>query len=213
MIRFGLFAALAALVNVLLFVLMGLVQHGQMRLDAMEGVYLVDFIRTPEPDPPPPQSHKPPPPEPPEPARLQTLPQMPMPAPARPAPPQLLAPQVNLELELRMDGGPYIGELLPAPAAVSVIPARALTPLVTLPPRYPPTARARRIEGFVETEFTVGTDGGTADIRIIKAQPEGVFERAAERAIRRWKFHAHRVNGEPMAVRARQRVDFRLESR
>ena len=84
---------------------------------------------------------------------------------------------------------------------------------MTLPPRYPPTARARRIEGFVEVEFTVKTDGSTADIRIIRAEPSSVFDRTTEQAIHRWRFQAHRVDGKPMAVQARQRVDFRLGSR
>jgi outer membrane biosynthesis protein TonB len=38
-----------------------------------------------------------------------------------------------------------------------------------------------------------------------------VFERATTQAVRRWRFQAHRVDGNPVAIRARQRVDFLLD--
>ncbi len=76
---------------------------------------------------------------------------------------------------------------------------------------YPPTARARRLQGYVEVEFTVNEEGGVQDIEVIGSEPAGAFDRAALRAIRRWKFEPHRVGGKAVAVRARQRVDFKLK--
>ncbi len=213
MMRFGLFGAFALLVNLLLFLLMSaMVRHGQMRLEENEAVSLVDFVRSREPEPPPPATRRPPPPEPPKQVKLLPLPRPDLPPPPRPMPTHLPAPRIQLDLAIQMDAGPYLGEVL-VPSAPALISARELTPLVTLPPRYPPTAKARRIEGFVEVEFSVDTDGKTADIRIIDAEPAGVFERAAQRAIRRWRFQAHVVEGKAVAVRARQRVDFRLSER
>jgi len=210
MMRFGLFGALALLVNLLLFLLMSaIVRNNQMRLEESEMVSLVDLVHTREPEPPPPPTRRPPPPEPPEPVKPQPLPRPDLSPPPRPMPMRLPAPRIELNLALQMDGGPYIGDML-APAAPAIISARELTPLVTLPPRYPPTARARRIEGFVEVEFTVDRNGGTSDIRVLAAEPAGVFERATEQAIHRWRFQAHVVEGKAVAVRATQRVDFHL---
>ena len=212
MIRFAPFVTLALLVNLLLFTLMSMVvEDGRLRLAGAEPVSLVDFIRTLEADAPPPALQRPPP-EPPEPVELQPLPKLSLPSPPQPNPVRWAPFAVELDLALDLGAGPYIGELL-APAAPAVISARHLTPLVTLPPRYPRTARLRRIEGFVEVEFTVEADGSTADIRIVEAQPAGIFERAARRAIGRWRFQAHVVEGKPVAVRAWQRVDFRLDRR
>lgn len=212
MIRFSLFAVLALGVNLLLFSLMSaMVQHSRLRLDATDVVALVDFVRPREQARPPPRRRVPPPQAPP-PARLQALPRPTMPSPPKPSALRVAAPRVNLQLDLQLDGGPYIGDML-APPPPAVISARDLTPLVTLPPRYPRSARSRRIEGFVEVEFTVEKDGTVADIHVVNAEPSGVFERSAQRAVRRWKFQAHVVDGEPVAVRARQRMDFKLRSR
>lgn len=213
MARMGLFAALAVLINLLLFMLMsGMVQHGRLRVQDLEPVTLVDFIRVPEvPETQPPD--RPPPPEPPERLVPQPLPPVLRPTAQRPPPPRLRMPEVNLHLDLEVTALPYLADPLPSPSMPVVISARNLSVVAALPPRYPQSARARRIEGFVELEFTVDRDGGTSDIRVVRADPSGVFERAAERAVSRWKFQPHEVNGKTVAVRARQRMDFRLKTR
>jgi protein TonB len=111
---------------------------------------------------------------------------------------------------MQTGAGPFLGAIRVAPEEPSLMLATELSPLSTPPPLYPPTARARRQEGFVEVEFTVAEDGKVRDIRVIRSDPPGVFERAAERSVRRWRFEPHRVQGEPMAVRARQRIEFEL---
>lgn len=210
--RIGAALLLAALVNLALFTLMSaMVGQGRSRLADSTLVQMVDFVR-PDPveEPEPKRLREPPPPRPKPPPAMQPLPQVELPRP-NVLPPRLRAPKVSLDLPLQLDGDPYLGDML-AESGPPVMLARDLTPLVTPPPFYPRTARVRRRQGFVEVEFTVDKEGGVRDIRVIGADPPGLFERAAKRAISRWKFEPHRVEGEAVAVRARQRVEFKLRS-
>jgi periplasmic protein TonB len=84
-------------------------------------------------------------------------------------------------------------------------------PLVQLRPLYPPQARMRQIEGYVTVEFVVGTDGAVVDPVVTEAQPLEVFDQAALRAVARWRFSPGVRAGEAVAVRVRQRVEFRLQ--
>lgn len=61
-------------------------------------------------------------------------------------------------------------------------------PLVRVEPIYPPRAAERRIEGWVQLEFTIGETGQVVDPAVVAAEPRGVFERAATRAVRKWKY-------------------------
>ena len=84
-------------------------------------------------------------------------------------------------------------------------------PLVRLQPIYPPAARIREIQGEVEVEFVVNADGTTAGLEVVSALPGDVFVNAALRAIRLWRFQPGTRNGEPVAVRVRQKVSFRIQ--
>lgn len=213
MIRWSLAVTFALLINLLLFLTMGaMVRHSQLRLDPAQVVSVVDFVRPAEPQPPPP-AHRSPPPDPPRPRALVPLPRVQAAALPRPDQPRIPAPKVELDLGLPPIGGPYLGEVAAPPTAPTVISARELTATLTLPPRYPPAARAGGTEGFVEVEFTVTAEGATKDIHLIAAHPPGVFEGTTERAIRSWRFQPHRSNGSPVEVRVRQRIDFRLDQR
>lgn len=55
-------------------------------------------------------------------------------------------------------------------------------------PGYPRIALARRAAGWAEVAFTVDAAGKTRDVRIVGAEPPGLFEDAAVRAVRRWRF-------------------------
>lgn len=74
---------------------------------------------------------------------------------------------------------------LVVPAAVE---AAMPVPLRMRQPTYPEDAYERGIEGRVVTEFGIGADGQVQDIRVIHAEPAGVFDLAALRAIRGWQF-------------------------
>ena len=70
-------------------------------------------------------------------------------------------------------------------------------PLVRVPPQYPQRAASRGVNGWVQLDFTITETGGVEDITVIAAEPTGYFERAAERALARWKYKPKIVDGRP----------------
>lgn len=81
--------------------------------------------------------------------------------------------------DIKLSGGPSMGG---AAADADVI------PLVRVQPMYPPSAAQQRIEGWVVLEFTISTTGSVKDARVLSAQPNNIFNRAALQAIRKWKY-------------------------
>ncbi len=104
----------------------------------------------------------------------------------------------------------------PAPSAPAAAAAPATTPLTAprpitkVTPDYPPQARSRKIEGFVELEFLVAINGSPQEIRVVRSQPEGLFDRNAVRALMRWKFKPAERNGAVEATTTRTTINFRL---
>lgn len=92
----------------------------------------------------------------------------------------------------------------------SIAVARELTPLVRVPPNYPMSAVQKKIEGYVLVRFTVTETGSVEDPEILRSEPPVVFDRAAKRAILRWKYQPQIVNGEPTAVVSYARIKFEL---
>lgn len=86
-------------------------------------------------------------------------------------------------------------------------PPRATT---RVPPRYPPRARARGLTGKVTLELLIGPQGDVVKARVIEADPPGVFEQAAMDAVRQWRFRPATYKGQPVKMRARQVVRFKL---
>lgn len=61
-------------------------------------------------------------------------------------------------------------------------------PVKTVNPKYPSYARSRAVEGWVKLTFTVDKRGRAKAITVVDSSPEQVFDRAAEKALRKWKF-------------------------
>ncbi len=66
--------------------------------------------------------------------------------------------------------------------------AGGLVQQVMVPPTYPSRALTRGIEGYVDVQFEVTAMGSTQQVVVLRSDPEGVFERAATRAVKRWKY-------------------------
>lgn len=92
----------------------------------------------------------------------------------------------------------------------SIAIARQLTPLVRFPAEYPMSARAKQIEGYVLVRFTVTETGSVADPEVLRAEPAGVFDRAARRAVMRWKYQPQMVDGKPTSVVSYARLTFQI---
>jgi len=73
--------------------------------------------------------------------------------------------------------------------ALRVPPGKAtVRPVKTVNPRYPIYARSRAVEGWVKLSFTVDENGKAKGIRVVAASPIQIFDRVAEKALRKWKF-------------------------
>jgi protein TonB len=79
-----------------------------------------------------------------------------------------------------------------------------------VPPNYPLNAMKKGLEGYVLLRFTVTETGAVSDPEVLRAEPPIVFDRAAKRAILRWKYQPQVVNGKPTAVTSYARIKFEL---
>src|SRR5262249_10986788 len=55
-------------------------------------------------------------------------------------------------------------------------------------PEFPERAMQQKASGVVVLEFVVDTNGEPRDVRVVSAEPAGVFDRAAIAAVKRWRY-------------------------
>lgn len=97
-----------------------------------------------------------------------------------------------------------------APSIGNALDPNALVPAARVAPEYPRQALKRRQEGTVDVELRVNPDGTVADAKILRSDPPGVFDDAALRAIRKWKFKPKMVDDKAVEATGTQRMEFRL---
>ena len=89
-----------------------------------------------------------------------------------------------------------------------------IKPAVKITPQYPRRAMRGGIEGYVELSFAVTKTGSVEDIKVLASEPKGFFERAAIRALEKYKYKPLVVNGEPTKqIELRERIDFNLDNK
>jgi protein TonB len=89
---------------------------------------------------------------------------------------------------------------------------RDAVPLVRVEPQYPMRAEQRGIEGWVEMMFTITAAGTVKDVVVTASHPGTVFDRAATRAVQKWKYSPKVEDGVPVERRGiRQRLKFQLD--
>jgi protein TonB len=196
------------IISLALFWLMQtMISNNQQGFEKTENLYMTEFVRLKRetklqtkdrkvPDEPPPEKRPPPP-------KMQmqqvqvtqnNLPQMDMP---------------NLDIPLQTDK--FSGSLISGvQLGVGKISTNVFPLLVRIPPRYPMRAANRGIEGWVKIEFTITEEGTVKDAIVVDAQPGKTFDRAALKAIKRWKFKAKVIDGETFEQRAVQVLQFKL---
>ncbi len=201
--RYALATCAAAVISFGLFFLMQwLVAHDETHLDLSDQGRVIDFVRLKRD------------------SRLETrnreLPkrQPPQRQPSRPAldlatigvAPTTARVQISrpsFDGSFRLAGGPQLGL---APSDTDTI------PLVRINPIYPRRAAERRVEGWVIVEFTIDIQGSVKDARAMSAEPRNVFERAALRAIGKWKYKPKIQDGKPVeTVGVRVKLTFELD--
>ncbi|MBK6725725.1 MAG: TonB family protein [Xanthomonadales bacterium] len=105
------------------------------------------------------------------------------------------------------------------PAPVATAPAQPVAqsrdPVLVrqVRPVYPAAAARRRQEGWVEVSFTVAASGDVTDVNVSRAQPRGVFDRDAVRAVSQWKYEPAMENGKPVSRTLTRRIEFALSAK
>lgn len=166
----------------------GLVDFIRIRKD--ETVQRRDRRRPQEPEPPE---------EPPPPPQLQIIAESPR------APVAMFDIGVpRIAVSISTGGVPLIGQWSPGDLASQ----GDVVPIVRTDPQWPREALIERTGGWVEVEFTILPDGSVENPVVTDSEPPRLFDRSARRAILRWKFKPRIVDGEAVARRATQRIDF-----
>ncbi|MBS0614393.1 MAG: energy transducer TonB [Proteobacteria bacterium] len=96
--------------------------------------------------------------------------------------------------------------------APEVVGVTTLTRLAGTPPDYPVEAARKGLEGWVDIEFTVRTDGSVHEPIVRNSRPAGVFDQAAIRAVQSWRFKPVMREGRPVEQRANVRMRFSLKN-
>ncbi len=79
-------------------------------------------------------------------------------------------------------------------------------------PKYPNRAASRGLEGYVDVRFDVTELGTTVNISVTGAQPEGIFEKSALAAVKRWRYQPKTVDGKAVEyLGMTQRIVFQME--
>jgi protein TonB len=198
-VRYATAIVLGSLVTLaVLFTMQILIATPQAKLDESGTRHFVDFVRIQRqetvqraerrrekpvaPDAPPPQTIQP---------RTDAIDETPMTVSAPTAPVDLGANMSVKSLGLVASDGEYL-------------------PIVKIAPVYPVAAQARGIEGYCIVEYTVTTAGTTRDVKVVEAEPSGIFNKASVAAARKFKYRPRVVDGEPIEVRGVRNL-FRYE--
>ena len=115
------------------------------------------------------------------------------------------APSINIAAPEVQAGGDIGG-----PGGMNIAEGDYL-PIVRVAPVYPARALSRGLEGFVDLSFTVTTTGTVKDPVVIQST-SSLFERAAIRAVLKFKYKPRVVDGVPVEVPGvKTRITFMLE--
>ncbi|SMC39513.1 outer membrane transport energization protein TonB [Desulfocicer vacuolatum DSM 3385] len=218
-VGWGLAIAVSALLNITLFGLMpGLIHMIPKDQDALEDINAIQVIRIKRQETPPRKKElkKPKPKQ--EPKRVKTT------------TPTKVVQQKKLQLKPRL---PFkLNPKLPATATSLTMPPMEsfsmeaptlkglyemgeldspLTPLAKIPPIYPMRAMRRGIEGWVTVRFLVNSRGRVEQVKVVEADPKGVFEKSVINCVSQWKFKPGTVEGEPVNTMAETTIRFELE--
>jgi TonB family protein len=80
--------------------------------------------------------------------------------------------------------------------------------LYRVEPEYPAEARQQGIQGAVDLEVRIGTDGTVEDVQLVSGPAQ--LAQAATAAVRQWRFKPRRQNGQAVRMQTRITLNFRL---
>lgn len=94
--------------------------------------------------------------------------------------------------------------------SMGLIDANTLVKISAPPPRYPRRAKLTRKEGSVTIQFQIDANGNVHNPVVVESNPEGLFDKAALRAIKRWRFKPRKGADSQNMMSASQTMNFRL---
>ena len=78
-------------------------------------------------------------------------------------------------------------------------------------PSYTEEALEKGIEGIVVLSCLFRTSGAVESCRVLKSLDQGLDQQASDAIVKNWRFQPARKNGQPVDVKARIEVQFRLK--
>ena len=182
----------------LLFIMHLLIEHAEDAINKERTRYQLDFVRV---------------------KRNETL-NIDDYTPVKPPPPPELPPEIPPQDMDSIDPNAPTINIAPPPVVADVnvggpggmnIAEGDYLPIVRVAPVYPARALSRGIEGYVDMSFTVTTTGTVRD-PIVMFSTSSLFERAATRAVLKFKYKPRVVDGVPVdVVGVKTRISFQIE--
>ena len=99
-------------------------------------------------------------------------------------------------------------EQLIAMESAKPVPASALKIATYVAPEFPQRALERGLEGWVDIEFTVGSDGATRNIVVTEGSHDTFFRREATEAVAKWRFEPRQFMGRAIEQSSYTRIRF-----
>jgi protein TonB len=202
---------LSLLINIFLFSLLPLVGQGDAGKEDIETIVPVNLVRLIRESQPPPEEEKLPEKKPPP----RPLPKVVM---KRHLPKRQVIkmdlPRLSFEINPRLVSGipvapPDVSGFYYDQGDVDQMPV----PIFKMKPLYPYRAKRLNITGKVKVSFVVDEYGHVSQVKIVDAEPPGIFEDSVIRALPSWKFSPGKIAGHPVATMAVTTIEFNMEGR
>ena len=75
-------------------------------------------------------------------------------------------------------------------------------------PHYPAQAMQMRIQGPVQLQATISKAGDITNLKVVSG--DGILARAAQEAVKQWKYKPYYLNGDPVEIQTQILVNFKL---
>jgi len=217
---------IASVLTVLLFLMMQRMLSFELQTKTSDsivnGLDFVRLIRNPDPvakiirskppEKPQPPKKKPPPP------KLQQL------QVHKPKVNPLVMPTPRLQTKLNLNDALYLGsfhkqapvqriiqEGIPQGMQQEIQVDEEVVPLVRIAPIYPSRAARLNIQGWVKFEVLIDKEGSVKKVKVLNSHPSGIFNRAAIKAMKRWRFRPKVIDGIAVSRTAEQQINFKLQ--
>lgn len=113
----------------------------------------------------------------------------------------------------RSEPAPNTGSAVVTPAPAAPAPAVDVTP-AKIVKRVTPVAPldiSRKTAGFVTVKFNIDVNGRVSGVDVVESSPQGVFDDAAQTAVRKWVYEPRKENGVAVESTARAKLVFEAE--